>query len=101
MEPHKKREGRKFKKDYLRAAHKASSRNFGQITIKSDSCCCFYCGEIFEPAEIKKWTPEKNPSDKTALCPRCGIDSVIGSESGYPVTDGGFIKEMRKFWFPG
>lgn len=34
----------------------------------------------------------------TALCPRCGIDSVIGSPSGYPVTPE-FLGRTREHWF--
>jgi len=34
----------------------------------------------------------------TALCPRCGIDSVIGSASGYPIT-ADFLLMMRKYYF--
>ena len=38
---------------------------------------------VFKPADILEWTDD----DQTALCPNCGIDSVIGDKSGYPVTD--------------
>jgi hypothetical protein len=31
---------------------------------------------------------------QTALCPRCGIDAVIGSASGYPITQD-FLQRMR------
>jgi len=37
-------------------------------------------------------------SDKTAQCPYCGIDSVVGSKSGYPVTPE-FLERMKKHWF--
>jgi hypothetical protein len=36
--------------------------------------------------------------DDTALCPKCGIDSVIGSVSGYPI-ERGFLKKMHDHWF--
>jgi hypothetical protein len=35
---------------------------------------------------------------QTAICPRCGIDSVIGDESGYPVTRE-FLAAMKAHWF--
>ena len=38
------------------------------------------------------------PQGSTALCPRCGIDAVIGSESGYPVTKR-FLERMQAQWF--
>lgn len=77
-------------------AHEFSSYNYD--VLKSDTVCgCFYCGKIFEPAEINGWTSEPDGS-KTALCPYCGIDSVIGGNSGYPITEE-FLEKMRKYWF--
>jgi len=32
------------------------------------------------------------------MCPECGIDSVIGSDSGYPITRD-FLKRMCDYWF--
>ena len=56
---------------------------------------CFYCCETFLPAEIKDWVDD----DDCALCPRCGIDSVIGDGSGFPVADKEFLKQMHEQWF--
>jgi hypothetical protein len=47
----------------------------------SDGCGCFYCFKTFSPSEVKTWVDD----DKTAICPRCGMDSVIGSASGFPL----------------
>jgi hypothetical protein len=41
---------------------------------------------VFAPSEITEWVDHWEGVGQTALCPRCGIDSVIGSESGYPLT---------------
>jgi hypothetical protein len=60
----------------------------------SESCGCFYCLSIFEPVEIERWVDKGG----TALCPRCGIDSVIGSASGYPITRD-FLERMHRKWF--
>jgi hypothetical protein len=32
------------------------------------------------------------------MCPKCGIDSVIGNRSGYPI-DKAFLEAMRSHWF--
>lgn len=48
----------------------------------SDGCACFYCFKTFAPAEITTWVDD----NKTAICPHCGMDSVIGSASGFPLT---------------
>jgi len=69
-----------------------------ELVMKSDQCGCFYCLEIFKPTEITEWVEEtKNPVD-TALCPKCGIDSVISSASGFPITRA-FLNSMRAYWF--
>jgi hypothetical protein len=34
-----------------------------------------------------------------AVCPRCGIDSVIGDASGLPVAEPAFLDEMNRHWF--
>lgn len=80
-------------------AHKHSSKHREEI-LKSDLCGCFYCEAIFTPFEIEEWVDEdKNNIGQTALCPKCSIDSVIGSKSGFPVNDKEFLKEMHKYWF--
>jgi len=87
-----------IKDDYL-IAHRFSSGHME--TLKKDSVCgCFYCLRIFNPSEIKEWIIDDNPIDKngTAICPHCGIDSVIGKSSGFPITTD-FLRGMRKCWF--
>ena len=82
--------------DYI-LAHKRSKRHKEELK-KSKTCSCFYCLAIFKPNEIEKRIDEFDPIGKTALCPKCRIDFVIGSESGYPITKQ-FLKKMRKRWF--
>lgn len=77
-------------------AHKKSIYHKSEI-MKSDLCGCFYCLEIFTPNEIKDWTDISQP-EHTALCPKCAIDSVIGSYSGFPITKD-FLAKMQKHWF--
>lgn len=40
---------------------------------KSKLCGCFYCCEIFSPKEITEWTDD----GKTAICPKCKVDSIL------------------------
>ncbi|WP_242109781.1 cytoplasmic protein [Luteimonas aquatica] len=74
-------------------AHRHSSGHRHEIEI-SATCGCFYCGEIYMPSKIEKWADQ----GMTAICPICGIDSVIGDASGYPVNKE-FLSAMRKTWF--
>jgi hypothetical protein len=83
----------------LRKAHNHSSNHRREILI-SELCGCFYCKATFAPSEIEEWVDEdKSNIGQTALCPKCGIDSVIGSKSEFPINDKRFLKEMHKYWF--
>lgn len=74
-------------------AHKSSFKNKEDLLI-SKKCGCFYCLRIFEPIKIEEWLD----NEETAICPYCGIDSVIGDSSGYTITRD-FLEEMNRFWF--
>ena len=81
-------------------ARKFSSRHRQQIE-NSAACGCFYCLRIFSPQDITQWWEESKNSDlesATAVCPHCGIDAVIGSASGYPITQA-FLEKMKGHWF--
>ena len=79
--------------DYI-SAHQFCANNRKQLE-QSSICGCFYCGKIFNPIEITEWIPEKSG---TALCPYCGIDSVIGEASGFQIMEQ-LLKEMNQYWF--
>lgn len=86
-------------------AHTHSSGHRAEV-LGSETCGCFFCLATFSPSAISDWVdwPEGTPEEKelelgeTALCPRCGIDSVIGSASGFPITEE-FLKRMEARWF--
>jgi hypothetical protein len=80
------------------AAHKHCRSHRPQIEA-SETCGCFYCLAIFPPAEIEEWLAEPpHLGGETAFCPRCSIDSVIGSTAGYPITRE-FLQQMNAHWF--
>ena len=79
--------------DYI-VAHEFSANH--KKDLKNNSVCgCFYCLEIFDPREITDWIRDKTG---TAICPYCGIDSIIGESSGYLITTE-FLKKMCDYWF--
>ena len=79
-------------------AHDHSIRHYDEIT-SSHTCGCFYCCQLFPPSAITTWIKDGDmPSQQTALCPHCGIDSVIGSDSGYALTPK-FLRAMNAYWF--
>jgi hypothetical protein len=85
--------------------HKYSSKHKQKI-MTSGSCGCFHCLQIFAPTKITDWVdwPEGTPPNDqvklgtTALCPLCGIDSVIGDTSGYSISTE-FLSKMQRHWF--
>lgn len=86
----------KYNKEFLELAHKRSIFHFKEVS-ESPKCGCFHCQTVFETSEITDWTDEQNESGKTALCPNCGIDSVLSNK--LPIDDKGFLNEMNKKYF--
>ncbi|OHD11636.1 MAG: cytoplasmic protein [Spirochaetes bacterium GWD1_27_9] len=84
-----------FNSEDIVKAHKFSI-NHKEYLMKDKICGCFYCLKIFNTTEIEDWIEDK--IDETALCPYCGIDSVIGEGLGYPITED-FLKAMKNYWF--
>ncbi|HSN91179.1 MAG TPA: hypothetical protein VLS93_08110 [Anaeromyxobacteraceae bacterium] len=82
----------------LETAHRRSSNHRAEV-LSSESCGCFYCCSVFHPTEIEDWVDEDRAgAGQTALCPRCGIDSVIGSNAGIPLTQE-FLSRTKAYWF--
>ena len=82
-------------------AHKTSSNHKPELE-RDSRCGCFSCLAIYDPKEIEEWIIEDTACDYrgTAMCPHCGIDSVIGESSGYPITKE-FLDVMNQMWFDG
>lgn len=85
----------KYSYDFLLEAHKKSSSHKEKI-LSDKLCACFCCEKTFLPIEIIEWIEEPKGGE-TAVCPKCGIDSVLGSE--FPIQDKDFLDEMNKYWF--
>ncbi len=84
----------KYEFKYLKIAHDNCSEHKKEI-LKSEFCGCFYCCEKFETKDIKEWILDEK--DETAICPKCGIDSVVSEK--YPISDINFLNEMNECWF--
>ena len=79
----------------IKNTHRHSIRHREELR-NSEKCGCFHCLDIFDYRNIDDWCD----GGDTALCPTCGIDSVIGSDSGYPITKD-FLESMKRHWFDG
>ncbi len=87
---------RKYSRDFLVQAHTGSSLHKEEV-MASNLCGCFYCEQTFPPTEIEEWIDESQAKGETAICPKCGIDSVLSSS--FPITDKQFLTEMHSLWF--
>ena len=76
-------------------AHRFSSNHMPELK-KDKKCGCFYCLAIYAPSEITEWIIGDRRG--TAICPKCGVDSVIGESSGFPLTEE-FLSQMKEYWF--
>jgi len=85
--------GKRPNEDRLEAAHRHCSFNRAELQSSSE-CGCFYCCAIFSPDDIVEWID----GGQTAICPKCPVDSVLGSASGFPITPE-FLEEMHAKWF--
>ena len=76
--------------------------------LQSTECGCFYCGAHLSKDELL-WTDCNDPDEEepgavrkdrgeTAVCPHCNNASVIGSASGFPITEE-LLKEANEYWF--
>lgn len=70
--------GRVYTSGYdVDSLHKACFKNKA-LLAQSQYCGCFYCLNSYKPSEIIEWVD----GNLTAICPKCGIDSVIGDYGG-------------------
>lgn len=73
----------------IEQAPKLSMCNHGEIA-EMVQCGCYFCCEVFDGKEVTEWTDE----NQTAVCPRCGVDSVLPG-----VTDTGVLLATHERWF--
>lgn len=71
------------------------SINNRTLVESSKICGCYHCGAIFTPDCIIGYCDEKN---STVLCPRCGIDTVLGDMTGIPMNVEVLMK-IHDYWF--
>jgi hypothetical protein len=78
------------------------SRWHAEAIRNSRNCGCFHCLSIFKPNEIIDWIdePENCPKDggRTAICPNCGVDSVLPDSIDYDLTKN-FLEIMQAVFF--
>ena len=85
--------------DYTQATEKSIHNR--AIIKQSDMVGCYYCLQIYKASSIKEFIDENADEETTALCPLCGIDSVLGDADGLPDEDHRelFLKYIRWYGF--
>ncbi len=87
-----------MKENYYSFAYDKSRKNRSML-IKGRRCGCFYCLKFFDASEIEEFCPEEETGESvTAICPYCGIDSILPETTGYTLTQE-FLSEMNKIYF--
>ena len=77
----------------LEAAHQHCRANESELR-QSNVAGCFYCQSVFPATKVTHFLE----NERTALCPECRIDSVLGDASGFPIAPP-FLAEMHQYWF--
>jgi uncharacterized paraquat-inducible protein A len=77
----------------IKKASEYSIYNMAEVA-NSNLAGCYHCKSIFNAGEIKETTDD----GKTALCPKCGIDSVLSETSPFQL-DFETLSALNKYWF--
>jgi hypothetical protein len=83
----------KHEKFYEDAA-RASENNKVAIAYSS-MCGCYYCNRTFKASDVKDYVGRRD----RALCPLCGIDSVVPDETMPEATDVEWLAKQYEYWF--
>lgn len=82
-------------KDYCTYWHQYSISNKENV-LSSNKCGCFFCQKIFDSKLISNhYINDKN--GETAICPFCGVDSILPDNTVDLSTD--LLEAMHKVWF--
>lgn len=70
----------------------------GRLELEAaEKCGCYYCQAIYEPSSINEWVDKQ----KTALCPKCGVDAVIPYIPEIDGTPEEFIEYLKESYNKG
>lgn len=86
----------KYDRETFQRAIRSAFKN-KETLHRASVCACYYCRKEVAFTCIKDWTD----NGLTALCPHCGVDSVISGDD-FPISDPKFLEELNlaAFWAP-
>lgn len=64
--------------------------------VKSKKCGCYFCQSTFSARRVKDWLSDSR--GVSALCPECGMDTVLGDASGLEINER-LLQEMGEHYF--
>ena len=74
--------------------HAAQLAFKNKLAIKaSNKVGCYHCKKIYEAKEVTQFTDK----GETAICPKCGIDAVLGDAA--VTLDEQVLQHMSGYWF--
>lgn len=59
----------------------------------SERCGCFHCINTFHSNKVIDWTDD----GETAVCPGCGVDSMVGDSHAHLYRD--FLLGLQEYFF--
>lgn len=83
-----------YAQNYLKMLHRQSIGNKARLADAKD-CGCFHCLSHFPASAAEYWDDE---GGETAVCPECGVDSVIGEYDNKRVSDD-LLRAMNERFF--
>ncbi len=58
-------------------------------------CGCFGCEQIYDPKLIEEWVNDRGGD--TAICPKCGIDSVVPYDVQLDISQELFLEKLKEW----
>lgn len=77
---------KQYDPDYIRVSNYSYCNR--KLIEQSKLCCCYDCKRIFAPQDINEWIGD------TAVCPYCGMDTVVGDAAGFKI-DKEFLRKLK------
>ncbi|MFC1639036.1 cytoplasmic protein [Patescibacteria group bacterium] len=78
--------------------------NAGQLAVRnreqlaeSDEAGCYYCRNVFPASEVSNYVIEEDGTE-TAVCPKCGLDSVLADSAGIELSAEN-LEQLNEYWF--
>lgn len=84
------------KKNETYEAYAAHSKDNELEIVASKQCGCYFCRHIFSARQVSDWV--EDGKHVSALCPECGMDTVMGDASGIPLSKE-MLKDMNQYFY--